>query len=373
LTEQRILLNDFQRQWRIVGNDVLAATQAVGESGWYVLGKEVSGFEEALARMSSVEGVVGCASGLDAIELALRALGLRPGDRVITTPLSAFATTLAIVRSGGIPVFVDVDATGSIDLAAVEELLARDGQIRALVAVHLYGHVLDLGRLSALRARHGIVVIEDAAQAVLGRHGEACVGSAGDLTATSFYPTKNLGAFGDGGAVLGPNGAALAKVRQLRDYGQSAKNEHTELGMNSRLDELHGAILRRALLPRLTDWTERRRQIAERYVREIDHPSVRPVTPSRPPHSVWHLFPVLAHGHRAALAQHLAQSGIQTAVHYPTLIPDQGALRDTPFELAGELTRARAFANDVISLPIHPQLTDDEVTRVIAAVNAFRC
>jgi dTDP-3-amino-3,4,6-trideoxy-alpha-D-glucose transaminase len=367
-----VLSNDFIRRWRDVGPDVMEAVGRVGESGRYVLGEEVAAFEAALARRLGRAAAVGCASGLDAIEMGLRALGLGRGTKVLTTPLSAFATTLGIVRAGGVPVFVDVDESGLLDLSLAEAALAADPSIRCLVPVHLYGHALDLARLASLKGRFGLRLLEDCAQSVTARRGGRAVGSAGDLSAVSFYPTKNLGALGDGGAVLTDDERLSDACRALRDYGQTGKYLHSELGLNSRLDELHAAVLRRALLPRLESWTERRRAVARRYFEEIRTPRVRPLPAAQGAESDWHLFPVLVQdGRRGAFVAHLRARGVQDAVHYPKLICDQRALRDVPFEVYGELARARAIAEGEVSLPIHPYLDDKEVERVVVAVNSW--
>ena len=191
-----ILANDFERQWADIGSDVLRAVQRTGQSGWYVLGDEVKKFEHRLATFWGVAHAAGVANGMDAVEIGLRVLGCGPGDRVLTTPLSAFATTLAIVRIGAVPVFVDTDERGLIDLARCRTLLGQRSDIRFLVPVHLYGHALDCGALERLRDDFALQVVEDCAQAI-----GASAGTVGQMAATSFYPTKNLGALGDGGGV----------------------------------------------------------------------------------------------------------------------------------------------------------------------------
>lgn len=367
-----IQLNDFRAQWRDIRVDALAAFERVGESGWLVLGNEVRDFEAQLASSWGLAGAVGCGNGLDALELALRALGLKPGEKVLTTPLSAFATTLAVVRAGGTPVFVDVDETGLLDLDRADAAFTQHSDLRFFVPVHLYGHALDARRLASLKQRHGLTIVEDCAQAVGATSDGAPVGSVGEMVATSFYPTKNLGCMGDGGAVLTGNEALAARVRSLRDYGQSAKYVHMHLGMNSRLDELHAAILRSALLPRLEKFTQRRREIAKRFNEEIRHPSLRTPTQPRGSASVWHLYPLLVEGDRASFRSHLDAAGIGNGLHYPKLIPDQEALRETAFSALDPLTNAHRFADRELSLPIHPYLSDANVNSVIAACNSWR-
>lgn len=364
-----VRLNDFTSQWEVVSADVHAAVERVGRSGWLILGSEVKTFEAELAQASGLGHAVGVASGLDAIEIALRTLGLPPGAKVLTTPLTAFATTLAIVRAGLVPVYVDVDASGLVDLGQAEALLASRSDIAAFVPVHLYGHALDGERLSRIAAK--VPVLEDAAQAILAKSRGVPVGSVGFATATSFYPTKNLGALGDGGAVLTRDAAVADGCRVLRDYGQRAKYVHDELGLNSRLDELHAGILRTALLPRLAAWTARRREIAGVYLeglRGAKGVKLPPVPDGS--ESVWHLFPTVVQGDRAAAMKKLADLGIQSAVHYPRLAPHQPALAQIPYE-APALPVADELAAQELSLPIHPFLTDAEVARVIDAVKSL--
>jgi dTDP-3-amino-3,4,6-trideoxy-alpha-D-glucose transaminase len=364
--------NDFHRQWLEIQEDAVAAFRKVGESGWYILGKEVREFETALAANWGVEHAVGVASGLDAIEISLKILGCMPGDPVLTTPLSAFATTLAILKVGAVPLFIDVDQRGLLDLDRCRDLFWRRPDIRFFVPVHLYGHALDVAALRSLRQEFGVHIVEDCAQSIGARFGGQATGTAGQFAATSFYPTKNLGALGDGGAILTANPEWRAQAAALRDYGQTAKYRHELIGYNSRLDELQAALLHRVMLPRLSGWIERRRAIAARYLAGIAHPEVH--SPGAPPgsESTWHLFPVLVPPHRkAAFMEHLKTSGVQPAEHYPVIIPDQPVMAHAVFDLAGDCATARRFAASEVSLPIHPYLAGEEVARVIEVVNAW--
>jgi dTDP-3-amino-3,4,6-trideoxy-alpha-D-glucose transaminase len=366
----QIELNDFTRQWADIGAAVLDAVRTVGASGRYILGDEVAGFEQALAGALGSRYAVGCANGLDAIEIALRAAGARPGDRVLTTPLSAFATTLGILRAECVPMFTDVDASGLLDLDRCEEII-EGGRVRFLLPVHLYGHALDLDRLFEMRTRHDLLVVEDCAQAIGASSGGRNVGTAGDAAALSLYPTKNLGALGDGGVLLTGDEVIGDRARALRDYGQSAKYVHDHRGLNSRLDEMHAAILRRASLPRLAAWTAARRAIAAAFLQGIRIPCVRPVPTPHGSSSVWHLFPVLVDD-RDGFRRHLERGGIRTGIHYPRLITEQKALaHGPPCEIVGELRNAAAFAASEVSLPIHPYLEAEEVERIIDRVNAW--
>lgn len=367
--KSEILLNDFPAQWRLVREDALKAIEKVGFKGWFILGDEVKRFEQQLADYTSKRYAVGCASGLDGIEIGLRILGCH-GKAVITTPLSAFATTLAVIRAGGSPVFIDVDRSGLLDLDKVEKFLEQNRDTHCfLLPVHLFGHSLDLEKLHRMRQRFQLTVLEDCAQAIGASSGGKKVGSASDIAALSFYPTKNLGCMGDGGAMITDNEEFATLAMALRDYGQTGKYRHTYLGTNSRLDEIHAAIMTEALLPRLPEFTERRRAIAAVYRTQIASENVQ-IPPE--PHgceSVYHLFPVLVEGGRPGFQEHLRTNGIQSAVHYPVLITDQPALRGEAFVIEGELDNARVFAEKEVSLPIHPFMSDDDVERVVAACN----
>jgi dTDP-3-amino-3,4,6-trideoxy-alpha-D-glucose transaminase len=366
-----IVQNDFAQLWKVVGPAVVAALRRVGESGRYILGREVERFEAALAEHWGMAHAVGVGNGMDALEIGLRCLDLRAGEKVLTTPFSAFATTLAIVRAGGTPVFVDVDDNGNIDLHQCHDVLTRDSSIRVLMPVHLYGNPCDLEKLDALKRDFNLRIVEDCAQAIGAEHGGRVVGSVGQIAGTSFYPTKNLGALGDGGAVLTNDAALAARARRLRNYGQSSVYAHEDFGLNSRLDELQAAILGEALLPHLEQWTKLRRQHADSYLAQIGNPHLTLLRPSSESDPVWHLFPVFT-PYRERLREFLRASDIQTGIHYPRIIPDQGAFRQNlPAEIAFAPAKARRLANEELSLPIHPFLREDEIGQVVRACNAF--
>jgi dTDP-3-amino-3,4,6-trideoxy-alpha-D-glucose transaminase len=377
LIHNKILMNDFVRQWEDVGNDALRVIDEVGRSGWYILGERVRSFEQALSKRWGPAEAVGVGSGLDAIELALRGAGMQPGDRVLTTPLSAFATTLAIVRSGGIPVFCDTTEMGLLDLEEARGALLAMPGIRFIVPVHLYGLPVDPAGLGSLIEEFDLICIEDCAQSI-GAHWEGrATGTTGVAAATSFYPTKNLGAMGDGGAVLTSNRELADRIRALRDYGQTSKYRHTAIGWNSRLDELQAALLENVFLPRLRGWLERRNAIAEYYLEHWRSTHLSPLAPRTslrgPWCSSWHLFPVLAgETEKAALLEYLRENGVQTGEHYPILIPDQEAMRGVSFVSFGSLEKSRGLAKREVSLPIHPYMSDGEVERVLNVVSAWK-
>jgi dTDP-3-amino-3,4,6-trideoxy-alpha-D-glucose transaminase len=368
-----ILQNDFKRQWQFVEERALDAVRRVGASGRYILGREVETFETALAASWGVSHAVGTANGLDAIEIGLRCLDLQPGEKVLTTPFSAFATTLAIIRAGGTPLFVDVDDFGGIDLRQCRQVLEKDRSIRFLVPVHLYGLPLRMEELARLRADFSLQIVEDCAQSIGATSAGIKTGTVGQAAATSFYPTKNLGAMGDAGALLTNDATVAEKAKTLRNYGQTAHYLHSQLGLNSRLDELHAAVMHEALLPNLAHWTEARRRTAEKYLTQISHPSIQLLSPDPAMVPAWHLFPILADEDlRDHLQRHLNSCGIMTGIHYPRLICDQAALRKDAWQSAVDPVNARRFTSCELSLPIHPFLTEQESASVIAACNAWK-
>ncbi len=365
--------NDFKRQWEFVESAALEAMRRVGASGWYILGKEVEQFESALARIWGVPHAVGVGNGMDALEIGLRCLGLRPHEKVVTTPLSAFATTLAIFRAGGVPVFVDVDDLGRIDLRQCRTVFAQDRSIRFFLPVYLYGFPLDLVELQNLKTESNLLLVEDCAQAIGASYGEAKVGTIGQVAGVSFYPTKNLGALGDGGALLTSDAQIAEKAKALRNYGQASLYFHDDVGLNSRLDEIQAALLSDALLPMLERWTKRRRQTAQRYCESIRNQHIRLPIPEKEMKPVWHLFPIFVpESSRENLREYLKAVGIQTGVHYPRTIPEQAAVKKHgSFEVLFDGSNARRISNCELSLPIHPFLQDDEVTAVIEACNSW--
>lgn len=369
----KVEMNDFRRCWDVIGRKASDSFQRVGASGWYILGAEVEQLELQLRSVWSAKHVVATGNGLDALEIALRCVNVRAGEFVLTTPLSAFATTLAVTRVGAIPLFVDVDGQGLIDLDQCRDVCRRNPAIRTLLVVHLYGHALDMDNLRSLRDELELRIVEDCAQSILATWDGQPTGSVGDCAATSFYPTKNLGALGDAGAVITNHDGRADHASALRHYGQSSTYRHDWIGLNSRLDEIHAAILRDAILPHLSAWTAKRRSTAARYLEEIDNPSVSLPRPPSPSQSVWHLFPVLlSPDNRRSFVQHLALAGVATGIHYPRLIPSQRALEGYGrWYATTDLLRADVFARSEVSLPIHPLLHDEEITHVVAAVNSW--
>jgi len=344
--------------------EIRAAIDRVLARGWFVLGPEVEAFEAEFAAASGARHAVGVASGTDAITLLLRAAGIGPGDEVIVPAMTAAFTALAVVAAGARPVFADVDPERlTLDPAACDA--AVTARTRAVVPVHLYGQPADTEAIRGVAERHGLALIEDCCQGHLATCAGVPVGTRGTGGAFSFYPTKNLGALGDGGAIVTSDAAVADRVRVLRNGGQTDRYHHVEAGINSRLDEIQAAVLR-AKLPLLPRLTARRRALAAAY-RRLLPPSVKPVSELDAGH-VYHLFPVRSH-ERDALQAHLRAAGIETLIHYPIAVPQQEAFK--AFAPADCPVAARA-AREVLSLPLHPRMDETAVARVAETVSTFQ-
>jgi dTDP-4-amino-4,6-dideoxygalactose transaminase len=351
----------------VPGDDAAAvrgAIERVVASGWFVLGPEVEAFEAEFAAACAAKYAVGVGTGTDAITLILRALDIGPGDEVITSPLSAAYSALAIMMAGARPVFADIDAQRlTIDPAAVAAAITP--RTRAILPVHLYGQAADMAALERVAARHHLAIVEDACQAHLATFDGRPVGTMGIAGAFSFYPTKNLGALGDGGAVVTSDASLAERIKRLRNGGQTSRYQHLEAGANSRLDEMQAAILR-ARLTWLPQWTERRRSIAREYRTRLTN-AVFTIPDELDPGHVYHLFPVLTSA-RTALQAHLATAGVETLVHYPVPIPRQPALAAMQ---PVQCPVADGICAEVVSLPMYPALSDEAVATVVAAALAF--
>jgi dTDP-4-amino-4,6-dideoxygalactose transaminase len=337
------------------------AIRRVVDRGWYVLGPEVEAFEQRFAEACGAAHAVGVGTGTDAIAIALRGLGIGPGDEVITTPVSAAYTALACMMAGARPVFADIDPRRlTISPAAVEAAITP--RTAAILPVHLYGQPADMCAIMAVAESRGIAVIEDCCQSHLATCAGRPVGSFGVAAAYSFYPTKNLGALGDGGAITTNDAALATRLKRLRNGGQTDRYHHGEMGVNSRLDEIQAAVLA-ARLPLLAGWTAARRDRAAAY-RALLADVALDVPPECDPGHVYHLFPVLS-PRRDALQAALRAEGIETLIHYPVPIPRQPALQDQAPAVCPEADRVCAR---VFSLPMHPALSEDDVQTVSAAI-----
>ena len=340
---------------------IRSAIERVIERGWFVLGPEVERFESEFAAAMGAAHAVGVGNGTDALMLILRALGIGAGDEVITTPVSAAYTALAITMVGATPVFADIDPVRfTVDPDRMAALVGP--RTRALLPVHLYGQAADMGAIGRIASRHGLAIVEDCCQAHLATAAGRPVGTIGVAGAFSFYPTKNLGGMGDGGAVVTGDRALADRIRRLRNGGQTDRYHHHELGLNSRLDEIQAAILG-ARLPRLPAWTARRREIAAQYRKALAGGPVDLPAECDAGH-VYHLFAVRARD-RSKLQAGLASEGVETLVHYPVPIPRQPAFAGFP---AADCPVADRVCDDIVSLPLHPRMTDIEVAAVAAAV-----
>lgn len=340
------------------------AYHRVMDSGHYIMGPELEAFETEFARYSEVKHCIGVGNGLEALHLLLRAYGIGPGDEVIVPSNTFIATWLAVSECGATPIAVEPDqVTHNIDPARIAAAITS--RTKAIMPVHLYGQTADMDPINALAAKHGLIVIEDAAQAQGARYKGRRAGSLGHAAGTSFYPGKNLGALGDGGAVLTNDDQIAEQVRQLRNYGSKVKYQHDIAGYNSRLDEMQAAFLR-VKLTVLDQWNARRREVAAQYTSLLAGADIG--LPAVPDYAepVWHLY-VIRSKQRDALRAHLERQGVSTVIHYPTPPHLQGCYRDLGLS---RLPVAEVLANEVLSLPMSPMLTDEEIRHVVAQLLA---
>jgi dTDP-4-amino-4,6-dideoxygalactose transaminase len=361
----QIPLVDLKAQYFSIKPEIDAAIKRVIEATSFILGEEVSAFEQAFASAVGTKGCVGVASGTAALQLALLAVGLKPGDEVITTAHTFIATTEALSQIGGKPVFVDIDPkTYNIDPNLVEDAITP--RTKGILPVHLYGLPAQMEPLRDIANRHSLWLIEDAAQAHAAEyHGEPC-GSIGDLACFSFYPGKNLGAYGDAGAVTSNDEALLARVRKLRNHGRTSKYEHDEIGFGERIDALQAAILA-AKLPHLERWTESRRAHARLYNELLAGRDVE--TPFELPNArhVYHLY-VLRTPRRDEMFEYLKLKGVDAGIHYPVPLHRQPAYLKQGYG-AVRLPITERVAGEVISLPMYPELSGEQIEYVAQAVN----
>ncbi|MDC0598496.1 DegT/DnrJ/EryC1/StrS family aminotransferase [Gammaproteobacteria bacterium] len=356
---------DLNRLHQSIREPMDAAYHRVIDKGWFIMGQELEAFEEEFARYSEVKHCIGVGNGLEALHLLLRAYGIGAGDEVIVPSNTFIATWLAVTECGARPVPVEPNAaTHNIDPELIAEAITD--RTRAIMPVHLYGQPADMDPINLLAAKHGLVVIEDAAQAQGARYKNRRAGSLGHAAATSFYPGKNLGALGDGGAVLTSDDAIAEKVRQLRNYGSKQKYLHDIEGFNSRLDEMQAAFLR-VKLAELDSWNDQRRKVAGQYSAALEHADVTlPFVPEGI-EPVWHLY-VIRSKQRDALQTYLEEQGIATVIHYP-IPPHQQKCYQELKDLS--LPIAETLANEVLSLPIFPDMELEETQYVTAMLCNF--
>ncbi len=343
---------------------VREAVERVIARGWFVLGPELEAFEAEFALAAHAPQAIGVGTGTDALAIAMRALGIGPGDEVITSPLSAAYSALAVMMTGARPVFADIDPERlTLDPDAVAAAVTT--RTAAILPVHLYGQPADMVALSAVADRHHLAIIEDCCQAHLATCAGRPVGSFGAAAAYSFYPTKNLGALGDGGALTTSDPAVAARARRLRNGGQTDRYHHGEFGVNSRLDELQAAVLR-ARLTFLPHWTDRRRQLAAEYRGLLAGAASIAVPREFDAGHVYHLFPVRS-ASRAAVQERLSAAGVATLVHYPVPIPRQPALAS---ERPAACPVADQVCEEIFSLPLYPSLPAGAVAQVAGILTA---
>lgn len=375
---------DLKRQYATIRSEIQAAIDRVCESQQLVLGDEVTALEKEISQFIGVSETVACASGTDALWLSLQASGVGPGDSVITTPFSFFATASSILRCGARPVFVDIDpATLNIDPAALAERLEKlpPQNVKAILPVHLYGQCADMDRLSTIAEAHGLMIIEDAAQAFGSAWRGRRAGALGKAAAFSFYPTKNLSAFGDAGCVTTSDAEVAARMRRLRNHGSGKRYYHDEVGWNARMDGIQGAVLR-VKMRYIERWNERRRAIAARYdelflasgltkgrgVMTSEAP-VRILATVPETHHIFHQY-VIRVPKRDELRAFLAERSIGAEIYYPVPLHLQSCFEYLGYG-EGRMPETERAAKDVLALPIFPELTDEEIQRVVNAIVAF--
>ncbi len=330
--------------------------------GWFILGPELESFEQEFAAASHASAAIGVGTGTDALAIALRALGIGRGDEVITSPLSAAYSALAIMMTGARPVFADIDPE-RLTLDPNATAAAITSRTAAILPVHIYGQAADMTAISAIATRHNLAIVEDCCQAHMATCAGKPVGSFGAAAGFSFYPTKNLGALGDGGAITTSDPAVAARARRLRNGGQTDRYHHGEFGVNSRLDEMQAAILR-ARLPLLEGWTSTRRALAARYRERLSGATTITVPPLLDEGHVYHLFPVRSPSRQEVQAT-LRDAGIETLIHYPVPIPKQPALAS---EQPADCPVANRVCDEILSLPLYPSLQPDAIDIVARAL-----
>ncbi len=366
-------LLDVSRSNAPLREEVLAAITNVCDSGRYVLGPECSQFEKSVAALCHTDFAVGCASGSDALLLALMALDIGPGDEVLVPSFTFFATASAVWRLGAEPVFVDIDqATFNIDPEQLADAVTPAS--KAVIPVHLYGQCADMNPILDIARRHDLRVIEDAAQAIGAQYHGRPAGSIGDVGCFSFYPTKNLGGFGDGGMMTTADAALAEKLRRLATHGMHPRYYHHEVGINSRLDSIQAAVLG-VKIKHLAEWTSQRQQNAARYDELFRaaglHESVALPQSTDDSLHVWNQYTIrVPDGRRDALRKQLSEANIGTEVYYPVPLHLQECFRDLGYE-PGSLPETERAAAEVLSLPIFPELTDAEQQYVVSHIAAF--
>lgn len=361
----KIKFNDFKKQYNLQKKDYDKAIKEVLVSGWYILGTQVSAFEKSFAQYIGCKYCIGVANGMEAIQIALLSLNIGPGDEVITTSHTAVATTLAINSVGAKPIFVDIDKYFGIDIDKIEEKINK--KTKAIIPVHLYGQSVEIKKILDLCKKNNLFLVEDCAQAHGATYGKKKVGSFGNVNCFSFYPTKNLGAFGDAGAITTNDKSLYEKILKLRNYGQGNRYEHELIGLNSRLDEIQASILL-IQLKKLDSNNQKRRKLANIYFKKLKNIKeiILPETRKNCSH-VFHLF-VIEAINRDKLLSYLKTKGIETLIHYPVPVHKQKCFKD--FNKIS-LPILEKKVNSILSLPLHPFLSEKEVEYVCENIKNF--
>ncbi|KAF0132909.1 MAG: pyridoxal phosphate-dependent protein [Candidatus Saganbacteria bacterium] len=362
-----ISMIDLKEDYLSIKKEIDSAVSRVLNSGWFVLGKEAESFESEFAKYCNAKYGVGVGSGTEALHLALWALGIKKGDEVLTVPNTAVPTVCAIDLLGAKPVFVDIDPDSyCIDVSKIESKISKN--TKAIIPVHLFGNACEMDSILGIAKKHNLFVIEDACQAHGALYKGKKVGALADAGCFSFYPTKNLGCYGDGGMAVTNNKEIAEKIKQLRNYGQKNRYEHSIRGTNSRLDEMQAAVLK-VKLKHLDDWNNKRKQFTKLYTSLLKDAAV---TPKEKDHysSCRHLY-VIRHKKRDLLKSYLADNGVETQIHYPMAIYLQEAYKSLGIK-KGECPIAEKYSDEILSLPLYPQIGEERVKKVAQLIQTFQ-
>lgn len=358
-------MNSFSREPKQLRSEIINKFTEVVESGHWILGPNVEEFESNWASCVGLNHCAGVANGLDALQIGMKAIGLKPGDEIITTPLTAFASTLSIINIGAKPIFCDVDECGLLDLKNIKNKISN--KTRAILFVHLYGQSQDLKLIQEFCEDEKIFLIEDCAQAHLSENKSGKSGSFGIFSAWSFYPTKNLGAIGDAGAITSNNMKLINDCKKIRNYGQTDRYNHELSGVNSRLHEVQAAILN-TKLNYLDEWISKRNLIASHYNSEIKNSEIKPLNRVSCIRDSFHLFVILSKK-RDTLQKYLNDNEIQSIIHYPILSHHQRFKYE--YETRDTLSNALSISSQCLSIPCHPFLSNEEIDKILCKLNEF--
>lgn len=360
-----IEMNSLAKEPANLKNKIFKKFKEIYNSGWWISGKNIEIFEDKWAKTINTKYCAAVANGLDALEIGMRALNIKNGDEVITTPLTAFATTLSIINIGAIPVFIDVDEHGLLNLKNIEKKITK--KTRAVLYVHLYGQCKDLSNLKKVCLSKKIHLIEDCAQSHLSSSDIGKSGSFGKFAAWSFYPTKNLGAIGDAGAITSDNAKLINMCKKIRNYGQTSRYKHITKGVNSRMDEIQAGILYQKL-SYLELWNKKRNLIAERYNKEIKNPKIEKLKRIKSKKDSYYLY-IIQSKNRNKLISYLKKKNIKSIIHYPILSYNQKL--NFKFKKYENCNNAEKISKTCLSIPCHPFLNKKEINKVIRTLNEF--